>query len=249
MEVGVARYFNGRDWVGPIELNLEHKGLMNLDLGPKTSEMGTLIWYVHTRRLFDATLGRLQSYLRQVDYRGVIDINCFVDGDAVYPIEATARFGCTSTHVQTALNRTRWTELLCAVADGRPYDLKMRDGYGIGLTLAVPPFPYGSEQQAGVSSVGLPLLLRSPLSDDEARRLHLEGVARVQDADGERTVLTRSLGYAVFVTGTGLSVEDAQHAAYALAQKIVIPKVMYRTDIGERFLAGDRERLMEFGWI
>lgn len=249
VEIGVARYFNGRDWVGPIDLNLEHKGLMNGDLGPKTGEMGTLMWFVEASRLFDATLGRLKSYLSQVDFRGEIDINCFVDGDTVYPIEATARFGTPSTHLHTAMYRSSWVELLCALADGQPYDLKVCDGYGIVLTLAVPPFPYDGEEIPGVSSVGLPLLLQSPLTADEERRLHLEGVARERDEDGERTVLTRSLGWAAFVSGTGPTVEEAQRAAYALARKIVIPKVMYRTDIGDRFLAGERERLRDYGWI
>ena len=45
IEVGVARYFNGKDWVGPIEINVEHKSLFNDGIGPKTGEMGTVMWY------------------------------------------------------------------------------------------------------------------------------------------------------------------------------------------------------------
>jgi phosphoribosylamine--glycine ligase len=252
VEVAVGRFFNGHDWVGPIEVNQEHKGLLNGELGPKTGEMGTLMWYSQNSRLFDATLGRLHDHLREVDFRGDIAINCFVDGETVYPIEATARFGCPATYLQSALHRTPWTELLNAIADGRPCDLAVRDGYAVGLTLAVPPFPYGARDIPDVSSAGLPMQLRCPLTADEANHLHLEGVALVQGNDvdeGQRTVLTSSLGYAVFVTGAGTTVEAAQHAAYSLAEKIVIPKVMYRTDIGDHFLAGDRERLQAFGWI
>jgi phosphoribosylamine--glycine ligase len=218
----------------------------------KTGEMGTLMWYSESNHLFDATLGRLRDHLCEVDFRGDIAINCFVDRDTVYPIEATARFGCPSTYLQSALHHTPWTELLYAVADGRHCDLKVRKDYAIGLTLAVPPFPYGGKQISGVSSAGLPMLLRRPLTADETRRLHLEGVALLQDKDSEgskRSVLTHSLGYAVFVTGTGATVEAAQQAAYELAGNIVIPKVMYRTDIGNRFLRGDEKRLREYGWI
>ena len=252
VEVAVGRFFNGHDWVGPIEVNQEHKGLLNVELDPKTGEMGTLMWYCESSRLFDATLGCLRDYLREVGFRGVIDINCFVDGDTIYPIEATARFGCPATYLQSALHRTSWTELLNAVADGRQCDLKVRAGYAIGLTLAVPPFPYGAGDTPYVSSAGLPMQVRCPLTADETNHLHLEGVAFVQGNagdEGQRTVLTSSLGYAVFVTGTGATVEAAQHAAYSLADKIVIPKVMYRTDIGERFLNGDEMQLREFGWI
>lgn len=40
IEVGVARFFNGMDWIGPVELNIEHKALCDGDVGPKTGEMG-----------------------------------------------------------------------------------------------------------------------------------------------------------------------------------------------------------------
>lgn len=249
VEIGVGRYFNGHDWVGPIELNQEHKGLFNQELGPKTGEMGTLMWYAENNRLFDATLSRLRDHLRAVDFRGDIALNCFVDGDTVYPIEATARFGCPSTYLQSALHHTSWTDLLNAVADSKYCDLKVRDDYAIGLTLAAPPFPYRAEKLHGVSSAGLPMLLRHPLTADETRHLHLEGVALVKGDVDERTILTRSLGYVAFVTGTGATVEAAQCAAYTLARNIVIPKVMYRTDIGERYLNGDAMRLRNFGWI
>lgn len=252
VEIGVGRYFNGRDWVGPIEINQEHKGLLNGELGPKTGEMGTLMWYSECSRLFDATLSRLRDHLCEVDFRGDIEINCFVDGETIYPIEATARFGCPSTYLQSALHLTPWSEFLNAVADSRQCDLKVREGYAIGLTLAVPPFPYRAEQLTAVSSAGLPMQLRGQLTADETLHLHFEGVALVKAGDGEnneRFVLTPSLGYAAFVTGTGATVEAAQQAAYALVRKIAIPKLMYRTDIGERFLNGDQMKLREFNWI
>jgi cystathionine beta-lyase family protein involved in aluminum resistance len=36
----VARFFNGNDWVGPIEINVEHKSFLNDNIGPLTAEMG-----------------------------------------------------------------------------------------------------------------------------------------------------------------------------------------------------------------
>lgn len=41
-EVVVARYFNGRDWVGPIEVSIEHKRMFPGGMGPNTFEMGSL---------------------------------------------------------------------------------------------------------------------------------------------------------------------------------------------------------------
>lgn len=95
IEIGVGRYFNGRRWVGPIELNIEHKKLCAGDVGPKTYEMGTLMWYEadEAQPLFRATLAKLEPYLRHADFRGDVDINCIVNAEGAFPLEVTARFG------------------------------------------------------------------------------------------------------------------------------------------------------------
>jgi len=63
VEIACARYFNGSDWIGPIEMNVEHKKFFPGDMGPATSEMGTLAWYDdnENNRLFQETLGKLKS--------------------------------------------------------------------------------------------------------------------------------------------------------------------------------------------
>lgn len=185
VEIGVGRYFNGDDWVGPIEINQEHKGLLNGDLGPKTGEMGTLMSSAETSGLFDATLGRLRDHLREVELRGDFAINCFVNGDTIYPIEATARFGCPSTYLQSALHRTSWTELLNAIADGRPCDLAVRDGFAGGADYLPVPF-MRARDIADVWSGGAPMLLtRYRVTTDEINHLRLEGVALVEGDDGD----------------------------------------------------------------
>jgi phosphoribosylamine--glycine ligase len=41
------------------------------------------------------------------------------------------------------------------------------------------------------------------------------------------------------VTGTGLTIAEAQTNAYQLAQRVVVPNVRYRNDIGAKLIAGD----------
>ncbi len=95
VEIGVGRYFNGLNWVGPIELNIEHKKLFPGNLGPKTYEMGTLMWYEHNEnnRLFREVLAPLAPYLHRINFRGDFEINCIVNGFGAFPLEATSRFG------------------------------------------------------------------------------------------------------------------------------------------------------------
>jgi len=51
------------------------------------------------------------------------------------------------------------------------------------------------------------------------------------------------------VTGTGGTVPQAQAAATARARNVIIPNLRWRTDIGDRFLAGEGARLAALGWL
>lgn len=253
IEIAVGRFFNGEDWVGPIEINIEHKSFMNGNIGPKTGEMGTLMWYVQDTesKLFDKTLSCLKPYLQGCNFRGTIDVNCFVEKEEVYPLEATSRFGCPTIHLQSDLHLSRWSDFFSAVADGNGYDLKVRDGYGVILTVAVPPFPYSSREVMDFSADGMKVYFLGDLSREEKARVHLEGVSLEVGLDGvAQYVMTKnSIGYAVFVSGYGKSVECAREQAYALIKKIVVPKMMYRTDIGIEFIEKSRAELLSWGWI
>lgn len=250
IEVSINRYFNGQDWVGPSEITIEHKSLFNDNIGPKTGEMGNLMWYDKSDgRFFDETIARLKPYLQEVNFRGDIDINCFIQEDKVYPIEVTARFGCPITHSQSVMHLSPWFEFLGAVADGRSYELQHRDGYCIALTLALPPFPYEGSLDKEYSSEGLELFFRDQLSDKEFNNIHFEAIEKRKDGIMERYFVTHSIGYTIFVTGYGKTTEEAQHAVYALAKKVVIPKVFYRTDIGNAFVKQDKDLLEKWGWV
>lgn len=250
IEVSINRYFNGNDWVGPSEITIEHKGLFNDNLGPKTGEMGNLMWYDDTNgKLFEETIGKLKLYLQETNFRGDIDINSFVSEKGVFPIEATSRFGCPITYSQSAMHISPWYEFLGAIADGKSYELKHKDGYCIALTLALPPFPYGGSLTKEYSSEGLEIFFKNKLTEEEKKNIHFESVALKNDNDVERYFITHSIGYTLFVTGRGDTVMDARKAVLSLAEKVVIPKIFYRTDIGVSFINTDCDKLKKWGWI
>ena len=144
VEIGVGRYFNGQEWVGPIELNIEHKILFPGNLGPNTNEMGTLMWYDRNEnnRLFNEVLAPLAPHLRRIDFRGDFEINCIINESGVFPLEATSRFGYPAIQLQMEFQRSSWTGFLGAVARGQSYDLDWQEGYGIVVLIALPPFPF-----------------------------------------------------------------------------------------------------------
>lgn len=249
-EIGVARYFNGNDWVGPIEINIEHKSLFNGDLGPKTFEMGTLIWYEENEKnkLFQETLSKMKPYLKSINFKGDVDINCIVNKKEVFPLEITPRFGWPSTHLHEEIHISPWGEFLRAISDGNRYDLKYKKGYGVVVLLSTPPFPYAVRTRKYYPE-GMDILFKKKLSQEEMNRIHLEEVSLRKNKKETQFYISSKTGFALHVTGMGKTVEEAREKTYGLIDNIVIPKMFYRTDIGLKFIEQDQKKLKEWGWI
>jgi phosphoribosylamine--glycine ligase len=51
------------------------------------------------------------------------------------------------------------------------------------------------------------------------------------------------------VTGVGRTIKDARERANRLADRVVIPNVRYRRDIGDRLITGDFGRVEALGLL
>ncbi len=247
VEVGVGRYFNGTDWVGPIEINVEHKKFFPGDIGPTTSEMGTLAWYTKNEknRLFQEVLSPLKGYLKEIDFRGDFEVNCIVNEEGPLPLEVTPRFGSPIIHLHSELHSSPWGEFLYAIASGKKYDLKWKKGYGIVVLLAVPPFPY-TKKEIHNSSKGIKIFFHN-IKDSDFEHIHLEEVSK-QKEDGQ-FYISDDRGYIMYATNTGRTIKEAINNTYGVVEKIIIPKMIYRNDIGTRFLKNDYNVLKKMGYI
>ena len=146
-----------------------------------------------------------------------------------------------------ALHETSWGEFLKAVADGKPCDLRWKSGYSVGVLIAVPPFPYCTKPcDCALNPDGLKIHFREPVSTEEAVHYHFEEALRLPDSGWE---LCHSFGYVLHVTGHGPTVEAAREAASRRAGNVVIPRMFYRTDIGERFIQSGRDHLERLGYL
>ena len=244
VEIGVGRYFNGHDWLGPLELNIEHKRFFPGDLGPNTFEMGTLMWYENDHSLFQQVLAPLASLLVEAGFRGDVDVNCIVNETGVFPLEVTARFGWPATQAQMALHRSPWGEFLNATARGRSFDLDYRPGYALALFIAVPPFPFSCPSDArGSSFRGMPVRFRRSLTSQEISHVHYESIEFRTNGEAHIPILCDDSGYALHVTGHGPTIAAARQQTYDLARLVAVPGAYYRTDIGED--CGDDIRMVE----
>jgi phosphoribosylamine--glycine ligase len=214
--------------------------------------MGTLVTYRGAERLFDATLGRLTSLLRDDGYVGYINLNTIVNDAGVWPLEFTSRFGYPGFAILDALHPADggWGEILGRMASPRgEATFRTEPGYAVGVVLTVPPFPYSVSHSA--FGGGAPITFRTGTSDAERDGLHYAEVAleRLPAGGGERLVTSDGIGYVMVATGTGPGAEEAQRAAYELAGRVVIPNLRYRTDIGTRFIERDRSEMVRLGWL
>jgi phosphoribosylamine---glycine ligase len=235
VEMGVGRYFNGTDWVGPIEINFEHTRMFPGDVGPITDEMGTLAWYDDNEKntLFVNILNKFKPYLRSIDFRGDFEINCIVNESGIFPLEATARFGSPIVHLQSELHISPWGEFLYAVACGEKYDLKYKKGFGVVNLIATPPFPYG-KKHSKETLYGINIYL-DKLNDTEMKSFHFEGISLRTGKDNGQYFISCDDGYIGYTTAVADSVEKARQKSLDLIKKVVIPKAFYRNDIGKDF--------------
>jgi phosphoribosylamine---glycine ligase len=250
IELGVGRYFNGTDWVGPIEMNVEHTKLFPGDTGPITSEMGTVAWYDEdeNNKLFVDVLNKLKPFLQKINFRGDFEINCIVNETGAYPLEATARFGTPIIHLQSEIHISPWGEFLSAVARGEQYDLKYKKGYGVVNLLATPPFPYGNHSNKD-TLYGVNVYFDKKLTSEDKEHIYFEEIARRTDSKNEQFYISNTDGYIMFTSGIAKTVKEAREKSLAIAKQIVIPKVFYRNDIGQDFEERQLPILKKWGYI
>ncbi len=243
VEVGLGAFFNGRTFLQPANLDWEHKRFFPGNMGELTGEMGTLATYRGAEVLFERTLRHLEPLLRESRYAGYINLNTIVNERGIFPLELTCRFGYPGFVILDAMHERPWGEIFAQMIEGRDTVLPTFDGYAICVVLTVPTFPYYHGYES--LSKGAPVLFRKTLSDEDREHLHFAEV-RMQD---KQLVTAGSVGYTMVVTGRGASVEEARRIAYARAQKVVIPNLRYRNDIGEQFLARDRATMVRLGYL
>jgi phosphoribosylamine--glycine ligase len=184
----------------------------------------------------------MEPLLRQNKHCGYINLNTIVNEDGIWPLEFTCRFGCPGYAILEPLQETSWAELFKTMVARSDTKLKTRPGYCVGVVLTTRPFPY-NRKRVPSEPAGLPILFDGEITESERHHLHF---AEVGKQDGE-LVTAGMHGWSMIVTGSGASIGAAREAAYALADRVVIPNVRYRRDIGVKLETRELARLKQLG--
>ena len=172
VEVAVGAFFNGTDFMLPININFEHKPLFPGNIGPATGEMGTCMYWSGPNKLYSATLAKLKNRLAEEGYVGYIDVNCIVNGHGIYPLEFTARFGYPTISIQSDGISMPIGDFLYGMASGELSRFKTRTGFQIGLRIVVPPCPYEDPKTFSANSKDRVIIFRNPAREG----IHIEDV-------------------------------------------------------------------------
>jgi len=232
-EMAVGGWFGKHGWCQAINENWEEKRLMNDGLGENTGEMGTIMRYVTSSKLFDETLEPVTDYLLAHGYIGYVDMNCIVKKDGTpAPLEFTTRFGWPHVNIAMQLHRGDFAQSLADLLQGKDTMRVNYDTVSCGVVMLRPAKVKIHEMKAP-----------PPIYNLTARMLDnvcLQKVCRTKapmmlNGQVQSVSTLCAVGeYIAVVADTGDTVKEASEAAYKTCWKLNWPGNRgFRTDIGK----------------
>jgi phosphoribosylamine--glycine ligase len=240
VEVAVGAFFNGKEFITPVNINFEHKRLFPGNIGPSTGEMGTLMLWLRKSKIFELTLEKMKENLSASGYIGYIDVNCIANGTGIYPLEFTSRFGYPTISINMEGVISKWGKLLNSIASSENAELKTKSGFQVGVVIAVPPFPFNDDRTFRKFSEEATILFKN----QNLNGIHLGEVKR----EGNDWRIAGRSGYSLVVTGSGNTTAEAREQTYQRVANIMIPNMFYRTDIGSGWVR-DSDLLLSYGYL
>jgi phosphoribosylamine--glycine ligase len=240
VEVAVSGFFNGKQFMSPINVNFEHKKLFPGNIGPATGEMGTTMYWSEPNKIFAATLAKMEVKLAEEGYVGSMDVNCIVNAQGIYPLEFTARFGYPTISIQQEGINMPISEFLYEMAAGTLTEFKTKRGFQMGVRIVMPPFPFNDPATHETYTKDTVIMFKKPNYEG----IHIEDVKLV---NGEWVIAGES-GVVLIVCGIGQTMKQAKAQTYSRVANIMIPSMYYRDDVGERWIE-DSDRLHAWGYL
>ncbi|MEF3191865.1 MAG: phosphoribosylamine--glycine ligase [Campylobacterales bacterium] len=212
----------------------DHKRLLDHDQGPNTGGMGAyaptpladaVLMEKIRERIIKPTIEGMAA--EGVPFEGVLFAGIMVVNGEPYVLEFNVRFGDPECEELMALLDGCVTDLFYKGATGRldEIELKVREGYAVGVVMASKNYPYGESTPAEI------------IIDEEAVAA-LEGRAHISYAgvsliDGK---LFATGGRVLVCVGEGATIREARDHAYELVGHIHFAGKQCRTDIAWQVL-------------
>jgi phosphoribosylamine-glycine ligase len=248
-EVSTEGFFNGKDWYF-INNTFEEKKFMNDNIGPNTGCSGNLVYShgINKPRLFNKGLGKLTQFLKDVNYRGMIDLNCIVTDTNCYGLEWTPRFGYDATATQTLLIKGGYGNFLANIVHGQDMasDIFV-NAFAASVRVSIPPYPLNTKN-SGIYHKDIPI---AGIEESDLQYCYLYDVELVGNKKAKDDLSLVTAGHEGFICCPMAMSEDAAYAFDVVKKKIKqikIPDMQYRTDIEKTTLTRFM-KLKNQGWF
>lgn len=248
-EISTEAYFDGSSFYFHNH-TLEEKKFMSGGFGPNTGCSGNLVWATNgPNRLFTEGLAKLQPFLRDSGYRGMIDLNTIVNENHAYGLEWTPRFGYDASASIFSLIQSDLGNFFHSIASapegGCDHDPSpiLRGRWSASERLTIPPYP---EENADFSR-GLPI--KGIALEDAWLNCYMWDVMLDTQRTGEEGLVTAGLnGIICCPIASAHTPEGAWKGLAKLSKPIKIPNLQCRDDLEDSTLKRLKE-VKEMGWI
>lgn len=220
----------------PLATSQDHKARDNGDAGPNTGGMGA---YSPAPVVTSEIYGRIMKEVIEPTvtgmaaegnpYTGFLYAGVMITADGTSKVlEYNCRFGDPETQPILLRLKSDFVELCQAALDGRLDQIRAEwdDRVALGVVMAAGGYP--ADYRKGDVISGLP-----GQNQEGVKVFH--GGTKIQDGR-----IVTSGGRVLCATALGKSVSEAQALAYGLVKKITWDNVYYRTDIGYRAVAREK---------
>ena len=220
IEVSYTAFVHGKH-ITPVATVFEHKRLVTGDMGCMTGEMGSFIAAGFGRK-GEEVFAKLAPVLEEMDYRGILDINCIYDThkNELYFVEFTCRWGDPTTEILLEMLYAVPTMLVSWVDGGARLRPVAKHAYATGVVLALSGFPYPDMCRQGMPIRVLPNTFQN------------HGFVPMNMSVDENGKLVTKGGRQAIVVGVADRVKDAIQLAYNRTLHVHFFEQIYRTDIG-----------------
>lgn len=225
IELSTEAWFNGEQFLLPINSTMEEKKFMVGNVGPNTGCMGNVVWAWDTdtsQFLYEYLFKPLEPELRSANYCGPIDINGIWNEQGIHGLEWTARFGYDAIQAFSTILDEPLESVLKNLK--QLTELPVREGYyGMALRVSIPPYPSDGEVPE------VPVLI-------DKKAMPNVYLSDVKQSTKSGLVCAGTDGYVLALASSARTLPPLQRKVYSLLDYIQIPGIQYRTDIGDRVI-------------
>lgn len=241
-EISTEAYFDGNEF-HLVNGTLEEKKFMDGNIGPNVGCAGNLVWTYNggtgEPQIFRWGLQKAKDLLKQVGFRGMIDLNSIVTDRQIYGIEWTPRFGYDASYTLFSLMTSNLGDFLGSVASGIKPEYEIKGAFAAGIRLSIPPYP-------------------TELEDAYKEDVPIEGIeyeecikdCYLYDAMLKKGELVTAgcSGFIAVPIAKADSPENAFGRCYEKVKRIQIPNMQYRTDLSNKIMK--RYKILQNqGWL